>query len=96
MTMPINIPLTWGLGFLNILASMQPLTILRDGFCPSGYSSQGNYCVPGQAATFAIPKVGFCPSGYVPQGNYCLANPGAKPAILKSGFCPTGFSPQGN
>ena len=46
----------------------------KNGFCPSGYSGQGNYCVPGKNAKEAFAKNGFCPSGYHGSGSYCVKN----------------------
>lgn len=74
----------------------QALPILKNGVCPIGYTTQGNYCVPGPKAQIAIPKVGVCPVNYVTQGNYCVGNRNAKPAVLKSGVCPIGYVTQGN
>ena len=74
-----------------------PTPIPKDGSCPSGYSSQGNFCVPGSGARFAIAKHGSCPSGYGSQGNYCVADSHARYAMLKgSGSCPSGYGSQGN
>jgi hypothetical protein len=71
--------------------------IPKDGSCPSGYVTQGNFCAPGAEAQLAIPKHGSCPSGYTSQGNYCVANPNAKAAFLKhSAICPYGYVSQGN
>jgi hypothetical protein len=53
---------------------MQPTALPKDGSCPNGYSSSGNYCVPGPNATHAVPKDGSCPNGYSSSGNYCVAN----------------------
>jgi hypothetical protein len=86
------------LGFYNqafAAPSAQPLT--RDGSCPSGYNTSGNYCVPGSSAKFAIAKNGSCPSGYNTSGNYCVASSDrSKTAIHRSGSCPSGFNTSGN
>ncbi|MDS3860728.1 hypothetical protein RIF25_07865 [Thermosynechococcaceae cyanobacterium BACA0444] len=74
----------------------QALPILKNGVCPIGYTTQGNYCVPGRQAPVAIPKLGVCPINYVTQGNYCVGNQRAKPAVIKSGVCPSGYFTQGN
>ena len=74
-----------------------PTPIPKDGSCPSGYSSQGNFCTPSSGARFAIAKQGSCPSGYGSQGNYCVADSNARYAIPKgSGNCPSGYGSQGN
>jgi hypothetical protein len=77
--------------------TMQAMPISKNGSCPSGYSSQGNMCVPNANAKPAIPKNGSCPSGWSSQGNYCVAN-GANPknVIRKNGPGPSGYSSQGN
>ena len=42
--------------------------------CPSGWTSQGNYCVSQTAnPKMVIPKNGSCPSGWNSQGNYCIS-----------------------
>ena len=47
----------------------------KQGSCPSGYHTSGNYCTPSSAqARPALPKVGSCPSGYHTSGDYCLRN----------------------
>jgi hypothetical protein len=73
----------------------QPLT--KQGSCPSGYHSSGNYCTPSSSsARFALPSVGSCPSGYHSSGNYCLASSdSAKAAVIKSGSCPSGYHSSG-
>jgi hypothetical protein len=77
-------------------SSLQALPLAKDGSCPSGYSSSGNYCTPGSSARFAIAKTGSCPSGYSSSGNYCLAGTNAKQAIPKNGSCPSGYSSSGD
>jgi hypothetical protein len=54
--------------------TMQAMPIQKNGMCPSGYSSQGNMCVPSATAKPVIPKNGMCPSGWSAQGNYCVQN----------------------
>ena len=73
----------------------QPLA--KQGSCPSGYHSSGNYCTPSSAnARVALPHVGSCPSGYHTSGGYCLANSNSsKTAIVKSGSCPSGYHTSG-
>jgi len=71
--------------------------IIKNGSCPSGYSSSGNYCKPGSNARYAVPKNGSCPSGYSSSGNYCIASSdNSKTAIPKVGSCPSGCSSSGN
>ena len=73
----------------------QPL--IKQGSCPSGYHSSGNYCTPSSPnARAALPQVGSCPSGYHTSGGYCLASSNAsKAAIVKSGSCPSGYHVSG-
>lgn len=74
-----------------------PAPIQKNGSCPSGYGSQGDFCAPHSGARFAISKNGSCPSSYGSQGNYCVANSSARLAIPKgSGSCPSGYGSQGN
>lgn len=72
--------------------------VIKEGSCPSGYYTSGNYCVPSSAnAKTAIIKEGSCPSGYYTSGGYCVANSeSAKQAIPKSGPCPSGYYTSGN
>ena len=51
---------------------MPVMPIAKNGGCPSGYSAQGNMCVPRAGAKAAFAKNGGCPSGYSAQGNYCV------------------------
>lgn len=92
------------IGYMALFVSMSaysqlpaPTPLPKVGSCPSGYSSQGNFCVPGTSAQFAIAKDGSCPSGYGSQGSYCVASAGARFAIPKgSGSCPSGYGSQSN
>lgn len=69
----------------------------RDGSCPSGYYTSGNYCVPGTNARFAVHRRGSCPSGYYTSGNYCVASSDKSgTAIHRSGSCPSGYYTSGN
>jgi len=71
--------------------------LAKDGACPSGYSSSGNYCTPTASARFALPKDGACPSGYYSSGNYCLASSdSSRLAVPKLGPCPSGYYSSGN
>jgi hypothetical protein len=78
------------------LAQQPPLP--RQGACPSGYRTSGNYCVPSSSsARPALPKVGSCPSGYHSSGDYCLgSSANAKPAVVKRGACPSGYRTSGD
>jgi hypothetical protein len=69
----------------------------RTGFCPSGYHSSGNYCVPNNRSSgAAVMREGFCPSGYHASGNYCVANNlSSGKAIMRDGFCPSGYHASG-
>ncbi len=81
-------------GFAAPAFAQQP--ILKNGSCPTGYNSSGNYCVPGSGAHPVIEKTGSCPSGYNSSGNYCVMGPSGKPAIHKSGSCPSGYNSSGD
>lgn len=71
--------------------------IAKNGSCPSGYTTSGNYCKPGSSARYAVPKNGSCPSGYNTSGNYCVASSdSSKTAIPKSGTCPSGCTTSNN
>ncbi|MFN8773920.1 MAG: hypothetical protein ACK52M_11305 [bacterium] len=80
----------------DLLAQPAAVALPKTGSCPSGYSTSGNYCVPGSGARFALPKVGSCPSGYSTSGDYCLASQGARHAMPKTGSCPSGYSTSGD
>jgi len=80
--------------FATPVLAQQP--ILKNGSCPSGYNSSGNYCVPGSNAHPVIEKNGSCPSGYNSSGNYCVMGSSGHPAIHKSGSCPSGYNSSGN
>lgn len=69
--------------------------VLKDGNCPTGYTTSGKYCVPGKNARFAIAKKGNCPAGYATSGKYCVAGPTARLIIEKERTCPTGFTTSG-
>lgn len=87
------------LAFIPVAAladpAMLPAPLAKVGSCPSGYSTSGQYCVPGNKARFAIEKRGACPGGYSTSGAYCLAGPRARPAMHKVGNCPPGWSTSG-
>ena len=70
--------------------------VVKAGSCPSGYSTSGQYCVPGRNARPALPKIGSCPSGYSTSGDYCLMGANGKPAIPKVGSCPSGYTTSGS
>ena len=54
--------------------TMTASPIPKNGMCPSGWDTSGNYCIAGPNAKEAIPKSGMCPLGWSPSGNYCLKN----------------------
>ena len=70
--------------------------IIKQGPCPMGYSTSGNYCVPGRNADPAVPKIGPCPAGYYSAGSYCLGSKRSSPAIERKGPCPPGYSAVGS
>ncbi|WPL16979.1 hypothetical protein Thiowin_01961 [Thiorhodovibrio winogradskyi] len=75
-------------------AGTEPL--VKQGACPSGYRTQGDYCVPGSNARATLPKSGSCPAGYYTSGRYCVAGKNAKSAIPKIGSsCPAGWYTSG-
>ncbi len=82
------------------LFAMLPVAqpVIKNGSCPSGYISSGNYCVPsGDSSRFAITKSGSCPSGYISSGDYCLASgDNSRQAIPKQGSCPSGYISSGD
>jgi hypothetical protein len=82
----------------NLFAQPPAQPVMKNGSCPSGYVSSGNYCVPsGDSSRFAITKSGSCPSGYVSSGDYCLASgDNSRLAIPKQGSCPSGYISSGD
>lgn len=79
-----------------VAAEISATPLVKNGSCPSGFSSSGSYCSPSSNARFVVVKVGNCPSGYSTSGNYCLANHNAKLAVPKIGSCPGGYSTSGD
>ena len=78
-------------------SAMVAQPVVKIGHCPSGYSTSGQYCLPGRQARLALEKRGQCPSGYTTSGAYCLAGGQARPALPKLGAtCPSGWSPSGD
>ena len=75
--------------FVTPVLAQQP--ILKNGSCPSGYNSSGNYCVPGSSAHPVIEKNGSCPSGYNSSGNYCVMGSSGHPQV---GILPFGLQQQ--
>jgi hypothetical protein len=84
------------LALAPVAGAQQPLA--KQGACPSGYHTSGNYCTPSSgSARPALPKVGSCPSGYHTSGDYCLgSSAAAKPAVVKRGACPSGYHTSGD
>jgi|GEM_PF-3397325 len=77
--------------------SVTPQPVVKRGTCPSGYSTSGQYCIPGPRARLALEKRGRCPSGYGTSGAYCLAGSQARPALPKIGAaCPSSWSTSGD
>ncbi len=78
-------------------AAPDPQPLPKVGGCPTGYSSDSGYCVPGWSARYAVLRQGGCPSDYGSDGNYCVASSRrTKAAIPRSGSCPSGYSSDGN
>ena len=61
----------------SILSTARPVhaqfAVPKDGPCPPGYYTSGNYCAPRSNATHAMFKNGPCPSGYFTSGKYCVS-----------------------
>lgn len=70
--------------------------IARNGSCPSGFNTSGNYCVATSSDLHAIERNGSCPSGYNTSGNYCVRKGSGKQAIHRNGSCPSGYNTSGN
>ena len=82
---------------IGVHAAPPAQPVLREGSCPGGYYSSGNYCVPTGSAHFAVPRSGSCPGGYYSSGNYCVASSdSSKIAIPRSGSCPGGYYSSGD
>ena len=77
---------------LFLLAS---LAICAYASCPSGYHSDGKYCMPNNKNSKPIhPKLGSsCPSGWHSDGNWCVANHQNSKQIMekKGSSCPSGW-----
>ncbi len=57
------------------IAAPPAAPLAKDGSCPTGYYSSGNYCLASSDSNrLAIPKRGSCPSGYYSSGNYCVSS----------------------
>ena len=87
-------------GFFATSHAAAPEAIPKDGSCPTGYHTDGRYCVGNQQSDppTAMRKDGTCPSGYHTEGNYCVGNRNASPrnALPKDGACPTGYHTEGH
>lgn len=70
--------------------------VIKNGPCPPGYYTSGNYCTPGDRATPLIEKSGPCPPGYYTSGNYCAGRSDSRLAVPKVGPCPPGYYTSGN
>ncbi|MBK8753397.1 MAG: hypothetical protein IPL99_17935 [Candidatus Competibacteraceae bacterium] len=47
----------------------------KEGACPTGYHTEGRYCVGNRAdPPTAVSKEGPCPTGYHTEGRYCIGN----------------------
>ena len=93
----LSLALCAGLVVYGAHAAPAPQPVPRNGSCPSGYYSSGDYCVPGSGARFALSRNGSCPSGYYSSGNYCVASSDdSKLAIPRSSSCPSGYYSSGN
>lgn len=76
---------------------LQLTPMAKRGNCPTGYTTSGEYCIPGPQARLALERRGQCPIGYHDSGAYCLAGPQAKPAIPRIGStCPQGWLVSGD
>jgi hypothetical protein len=84
-------------GFAGVaLADGSATALPRQGSCPAGYYSSGNYCVPNAGAHPAIPRIGSCPAHYYSSGNYCVGSDGNPPhAMERRGSCPSGYYASG-
>ena len=82
--------------------AQQPVRPLpKVGWCPLGYYTSGNYCVPSSGGNVkgAIEKSdNSCPLGFYASGGYCLSSPSnEREAIHKSGnSCPLGWFSSGS
>ena len=60
---------------LPILPTADAEVIPKVGSCPSGYHTEGKYCVSNRDnASAAVIKQGSCPGGYHTDGKYCVSN----------------------
>ncbi|MFM8355901.1 MAG: hypothetical protein ACKOBM_13495 [Gammaproteobacteria bacterium] len=72
-----------------------PVPVLKNGPCPPGYYTSGNYCTPSERANPLVQKNGPCPPGYYTSGNYCVGQERAKLTVPKVGPCPPGYYTSG-
>lgn len=82
----------------SLLLILGSFTYCFGASCPSGYHSDGNYCMPNNSNSKPIfQKLGSCPSGWHSDGNYCAANSlTSKPIMQKKGSCPSSWHSDGN
>jgi hypothetical protein len=63
---PLSIP---------VRADPLPMPKWPSGVCPSGYVSDGSFCIPSQGAQEVVPKsyLGTCPYGWISSGSsFCF------------------------
>ena len=56
--------------FINVVSVNAQ--VIKNGSCPSGWNSSGEYCVAGSSVKRIVSKIGSCSSGWYSSGNYCV------------------------